>query len=260
MLCIFCKRDASNSKSVEHIVPRALQNENLILPAGIVCDHCNNYFSSKVEKPFLESGAINLLRFHQEIPSKKGRIPTVDGLLNYKFPAQFVKDPKSKYKNSVALPPESLEQLIKFEKGTLIVPASGELPTGSVLSRFMAKMALEFMVHRVVDNPEFINELTNDSQLDAIRNHARRGYIQNWPVSIRKIYDQNKIWIDEDETPYQVMHEEDILVTEDSVWFFIFALFGIEFVINYGAPTIEDYKRWLQQHNGKSPLYVNKKV
>jgi len=67
MRCLFCKCDSSSSRSVEHVIPESLGNHSLTLPPGVVCDNCNNYFSRKVEKPFLESGAVLLLRFHQEI-------------------------------------------------------------------------------------------------------------------------------------------------------------------------------------------------
>ena len=36
MRCIFCKKDSSNSRSVEHIPPESLSNEEHTLPAGIV--------------------------------------------------------------------------------------------------------------------------------------------------------------------------------------------------------------------------------
>lgn len=46
MKCIFCKDSSDNSTSVEHIIPESLGNKD-ILPKGIVCDSCNNYFAVK---------------------------------------------------------------------------------------------------------------------------------------------------------------------------------------------------------------------
>lgn len=40
--CIFCHKDSSNSKSIEHIIPESLGNKEHILPNGYVCDICNN--------------------------------------------------------------------------------------------------------------------------------------------------------------------------------------------------------------------------
>ena len=37
-----------NTKSEEHIIPKSLGNDELILPKGIICDKCNNYFSTNI--------------------------------------------------------------------------------------------------------------------------------------------------------------------------------------------------------------------
>ena len=50
--CIFCKTKSSACVSVEHIIPESLGNTQHILPRGWVCDSCNNYMATKVEKPF----------------------------------------------------------------------------------------------------------------------------------------------------------------------------------------------------------------
>src|SRR6476620_6715883 len=71
MRCIFCKADSKLSRSVEHVIPESLGNSTLVLPKGVVCDPCNNYFSREVEKPFLEAPAIRIMRFHQALESKK---------------------------------------------------------------------------------------------------------------------------------------------------------------------------------------------
>jgi hypothetical protein len=88
MRCVFCKGDSSTSKSREHIFPESLGNTTQVLPPGIVCDHCN-YFSRKVEKPFLEHPSIRSLRCGQGIPSKRGNIPSIPGMLLPSFPAEI---------------------------------------------------------------------------------------------------------------------------------------------------------------------------
>lgn len=70
MRCIFCKNDSGNSTSCEHIIPESLGNTTQILPPGVVCDKCNNYFSRKVEKPFLETQGIRDLRSFRFITSE----------------------------------------------------------------------------------------------------------------------------------------------------------------------------------------------
>lgn len=75
MRCIFCKHDSSTSVSVEHIVPESLGNIDHVLPVGVVCDGCNQYFARKVERQLLESPMFRLLRADMAIPNKRGRIP-----------------------------------------------------------------------------------------------------------------------------------------------------------------------------------------
>ncbi|TQI66816.1 HNH endonuclease [Clostridium sp. KNHs216] len=79
MRCLFCKQDSSNSKSVEHIIPESLGNTTSILPKGVICDKCNNYFARKVEQPFMESIDILTLRFREAIPDKRGLVPPING-------------------------------------------------------------------------------------------------------------------------------------------------------------------------------------
>ena len=50
MECIFCHKDSSPSKSIEHLIPESLGNKHHVLPTGYVCDECNHYFAIKIEK------------------------------------------------------------------------------------------------------------------------------------------------------------------------------------------------------------------
>lgn len=76
MRCIFCKQDSSASRSVEHIIPESLGNTDHVLPVGVVCDGCNQYFARKVERQVLESPMFRLLRLDMGIPNKRGRVPS----------------------------------------------------------------------------------------------------------------------------------------------------------------------------------------
>jgi len=52
--CIWCRRTAPDVTFDEsHILPECVGNVQQILPAGIVCKPCNNYFGSKVEPALL---------------------------------------------------------------------------------------------------------------------------------------------------------------------------------------------------------------
>ncbi len=260
MQCLFCKQDSSSSRSFEHIIPESLGNTKCKLPPGVVCDKCNNYFSRQVEKPFLELGAILQLRFHQEIPSKRGRVPSINGFLAQNFPAIVHRVPKSYFKALVQVEPEAIEHILRLGKGRLIFPAVGPYPSKLILSRFLAKVAIEAMADRLLLYPEGLKYLVNETQLDPIRNHARRGEIQDWPINIRRIYDANQGWIDEKGSEVQMVHEFDILWTPWNEWYLVLAIFGLELVINYGGPEIDGYKHWLSENNHVSPLYWGKNV
>ena len=74
MQCIFCHKDSSTSKSVEHIIPESLGNKHHFLPKGYVCDECNHYFAIKIEKELLSQPYFVSLRFRNEILTKKGKL------------------------------------------------------------------------------------------------------------------------------------------------------------------------------------------
>ena len=92
MRCLFCKAESATSNSKEHIIPESLGNTTSILPPGVVCDRCNNYFAREVEKPFMESTALLLLRFRQGILSKRGVVPPMQGVLLPDFPVEIRRD------------------------------------------------------------------------------------------------------------------------------------------------------------------------
>lgn len=259
MRCLFCKQNSDASRSVEHIIPESLGNKTSILLPGIVCDKCNNYFARKVEKPFLESGALLHLRFHQRIENKRGKVPPVDGLLNQAFPAKVHYNPREKhFPLSVQLEHEAIKHLLNSDKGTLYFPHSGSPPNEIIISRFLAKVALEKMAERLQQYPDGLEYLVDEPQLDLIRNHARRGHPDHWPTHIRRIYHADRVIHGENGEQLQTVHESDILVTDWGEWYLVLAIFGLELVINYGGPEIEGYKRWLSEKNNVSPLYYGK--
>lgn len=254
MRCIFCRRDSTSSRSREHIVPESLGNTSLVLPKGVVCDNCNNYFSREVEKPFLDSDAIRVLRFHQGLESKKGRVPSLTGLITPGVPVIVTRFPRRNY-TAVDVPTEALELVTRSESGSLILPTGGPAPDVQVVSRFMAKVALEAMAARVVGHSGGQDYLCDEHQLDHLRNHARHGRVARWPVHTRRIYAANAKTSLPDGQPEQVLHESDFLATSWGEWFFVLAIFGLEFAINLGEPEIEGYERWLRENNEASPLY-----
>lgn len=276
MRCLFCRQDSSATKSVEHIIPESLGNKTLILPLGYVCDKCNNYFAREVEKPFLEQLSIRLLRFQEAVPNKKNRIPIIDGSINGKYPVKIQrKIINNKVTNEVQIPNSLFEKITNNEFGNMAIkiPAFTDdtnINNNNIVSRFLAKMALESFAERLVSIEGSLDEIIEDKQYDIIRNHARLGTTPDWPCSIRRIYDIKKQWKSIDGSLDQIIHESDFLFScindtnieirgeIHSELYFVVILWGMEFAINMGGASIEGYEQWLKEHDNISPLYYGK--
>ena len=256
--CIFCLNDASTSRSVEHIIPQSLGNLSHVLPAGIVCDRCNNYFARKVEKPLLDSGYFTALRFHESVPNKRGRIPTQLGM------HRQTGIPVTAYKSidgsiGIDVEPRQMGQFLsstnKTGRGELLFPVP-EAPPIKFIERFMAKCALEILAQRVCWTPGWRAEAVIRADLGPIRRFARYAEGERWPVHIRRIYACNTPFPTADGELTQVVHEYDLLYSDRSELYAVVAIFGVEMAINLGGPEVDGYKDWLKRFDGLSPLYT----
>lgn len=254
MQCIFCKHDSSGSHSREHIVAESLGNTTAILPPGVVCDSCNNYFSREVEGPFLNSPAILGLRFQQVLPSKRGRVPPQEGLIDSRFPAIVVRYPKGPFVGSVFTDLEGAHHILSHSQGTIEFPGGGSPPRDLVVSRFLAKAALETVAQRCMVAPGGQDYVVDEAQFDPIRRHAREGWPQSWPYHVRRIYRADRCITDSQGKPVQTVHERTILQTPFADFYFVLAIFGLELVINLGGAEITGYQQWLNATGGASPL------
>jgi hypothetical protein len=259
MRCIFCKKNSSNSKSVEHIIPESLGNIDHCLPIGIVCDTCNNYFGTKIEGPLLETPYFKNLRGRQSVPNKRGKCPPINGFL---FGANIdiaLYSYKQGGLSIEAYHEKENSRLIKFlldrNHEKFIIPHSFPQPDKVLLSRFLAKVSLEVLAHRLHPHNGWEDQVIDHPELDPLRNYARYGHgVEYWPFYEREIYSENKNF---DEI-WQVMHEFDLLYTEKQELYVIICIFGTEYSINMGAPEIEGYEMWLKEHAYVSPLYAEK--
>lgn len=149
----------------------------------------------------------------------------------------------------------------------MLFPINTGLPPYGLMDRLLAKMALEAMAYRILSFEHDANitggikEVVLDTQLDELRNFARTGMKpKSWPYHQRRIYDANHPFVEDNGERVQRLHEFDILVTDQSEYFFVIAILGVEFTINLGGPEISGYEKWLSENHYKSPLYVEKKV
>ena len=262
MRCIFCKKVSTSSRSVEHIIPESLGNVDHVLPPGIVCDKCNNYIAREVEKPLLDSHYFKERRYYATLPNKKKRIPLIDGIHLQSFThIQLAKSIDESIPSIGAAPDADERRFIKsvqeLESGTLIFPIAKK-PDDYLISRFVAKVGLEALIHRVLNVEGAINEIVDKPELDELRDFVRRGSPSNpWPYSHRSIYppDFHFKYVNES---FEVLHEFDILVTNKSEYYIVLAIFGDEYALNLGGREIEGYLVWLKMNNNRSPLYSGK--
>jgi len=269
MRCLFCKNNSDNSRSKEHIIPESLGNIEHILPAGWVCDNCNNYLSRKVEAPFLETSYGQRARFDMAIPSKKGRIPIGTGFHPHsrsKVNLMIEKDVLSIFAADGEDETGFIQSVRLQSRGTIYVPSAGDPELNYETARFIGKIGLEVLAHRYMNIEGWNDELVNKVELDELRNYVRKGkpgFV--WPINIRRIYEANHEFSDEVDKSFQVLNEWDILFIPSSQideavgeFYAIIAILGMEYAINLGGPELDGYLRWLKNNNEKSYLYISK--
>jgi hypothetical protein len=259
MRCIFCKSDSSNSKTIEHTVPESLGNIEHVLPAGVICDKCNNYFACEVEKPLMESDYFVQLRFWKDVQSKKGIVPSIKGVhvqTNKVVGLSKNSDGIGLYAFRSSDEEELIHHLQDAQKGTLLVPLQ-EKAEDYLMARFLGKVALEAMAQRVLAVDGGLDEITDKKELDILRNYVRRGHPQKkvWIFHERRLYSMNAIFYESGYGSFDVLHEYTFLYTDAQEIYFVMALFGIEYTINMGGAEIDSYIEWLKQNDNKSPLY-----
>lgn len=257
MRCIFCKADSSSSKSVEHIIPESLGNKDLILSKGIVCDKCNNYFAGKIERKVLEKPYFKNVRYRNFITTKKRRLVPDKTLFPHKEAgwADVWLDEQGIIFDSKD---DHIVELIREGKiNKMIIPIIEKPKENDYdISRFLAKCALELLADRIKTKDKWIEEIVDNTHLDPLRNYARFGKGDFWKYHQRRIYSEGARFIDpiHHPEPYEILHEMDILYTEDMIMYAIIVIMGIEFTINFTYSEIDSYEEWLQKNNNVSPI------
>lgn len=232
-------------------------NKSHILSKGIVCDKCNNYFATKIEKKVLEKPYFKNLRHRNFITTKKGRLVPDKTLFPHKEGGWadvwldekgFILDSKDQH----------IIELIKNGKiNQIIIPIIDQPDENDYdVSRFLAKAALEFLTDRIKDDKFWLEEIINKVELDPIRNYARYGKGSFWNYHQRRIYTEETRFTDPiyHPGPYEILHEMDILYSEDMVMYFVIVIMGIEYAINIAHPETDYYKEWLLKNNNISPI------
>lgn len=270
-ICIFCHKDSSTSKSVEHIIPESLGNKKYILPTGYVCDTCNNYFSIKIERDLLAQPYFVSMRFRNEIITKKGKLVKEKMI----FPSiskscEVVMQTTDNGLIASFYADEELSELIRTGKTrTMVSPYIHEQEyPNTIMSRFLAKCAYEYFLYNIGEDKYdlCVEELLGSESdiLKDLREYARYGKGKYWQYSQRRIYSEGDCFFNQDENiHYEILHEMKLFPKEykhypngnvEAEIYFVMCIAGIEYAICLSDPDISEYQKWLEGHNGISPL------
>lgn len=259
--CIFCKSTTASFASREHIVPESLGNAEHILPPGVVCDGCNNYFARKIEGPLLGTDFMMQARHRNGISSKRKRVP-VQNMLSFPDALPLEMGMARDGSRYLSAADESdndrfVNRLFTSNRLTAIFPVP-EKPQQRLFSRFLLVMGLEYLADRMLPvDCGIVTDHINNSALDESRRYARFNEgVADWPYHECQIYPEGKPLLDsETGLPYDVPHEFTLLYTPKQEMYFVIALFGTQYTINLGGPELEGFCDWLVENDNASPLY-----
>jgi len=157
--CLFCQSNRGPFTREEHPIPQSLGNDDLVLPPGVVCDPCNQYFGSKLEQPVLNYAPLGIERVVQAVRNKRGKVPRVRN--------RDIEIQSTGYWDRMALastPPH--RSLLPLRDGRVIL--NPEWVDPSLLARFLLKVGLELFTMSDAVTP-------HEPQFDEARRCARFG-------------------------------------------------------------------------------------
>ncbi len=159
--CIFCKSTTGKFTTREHILPESLGGGDwAVLPEGLLCDKCQNFFGSSIEQQALADYPFSYFRVFSGIPTKKGKPPwfaSWEGTIKASLhPGIFVYEPPEIFRNAVEEGRKSVIRLLAHPLKPQIV------------CRFLLKMGLEVVA---TDNTKAVF----DKKFDKARTFALLG-------------------------------------------------------------------------------------
>lgn len=261
MRCIFCKTRSDNATSIEHVIPQSLGNTRYVLPRGMICDRCNNYIARKIEQPLLAHESFRNLRAWYRIPNKRGRhaslygvIPGLDLAVNFRI-GEHGPELQAERGGDVAAIQAHLQGADPEALTTVLFPRDMRPPERE-MSRLLAKIALEVVALRMSPDPALVERLIDDEHWDRIRRWVRYGdNADQWPYHMRTVYPEEALMTHPTKREWvQAGYLIDLLLTRRREHFIVLILYGYEFALNVGGPSIKGYEEWLTENGGISPL------
>jgi hypothetical protein len=172
-------------------MPESIGSKRRVLPPGVVCDKCNNYFAREVEEPVLNHPSMRNIRAWHQVPNKRRNVPSFHGNIDGTDIAVGFRRGRD---GKLEIEPEK-------QRNQDLVAAEWKagLPNGFIfvvdldppkreMSRFQCKMAMETVAELFAHNMGCTEALVDESHFGNIRTYVRHGNnFTEWPYSQRRI-------------------------------------------------------------------------
>ena len=241
--CIWCLRSAPDvAFDVSHVLPRCLGNlSNDVLPAGVICRECNNFFGHKLEPVLLRDPLLHDIAVFQRIADPADMNEFRDRLFDDEHPAEGKVERDFHVELDVALKSArlvfTLGYAIRGKQAITYRPRDRRL-----LSRAVHKMALEEAARQVfVDGVPLKVDLFG-AEFDDVRNWSKRGEPQNSIRPIIRFVRPNEMA--KPEYGYFILQSRGALIVE-------LHIFGDCYVVNLTSSpqeAEEQLKRLAEEH------------
>ena len=246
--CIWCLKEASSAtfKSESHVLPECVGNDKQqVLPKGIVCDKCNQFFGRKIEPVLLGDPLFHviavLLRLRDPSDMNEFRDNVFDR--NHRPIGNVLRN----LYLDVRISPSNLEINVQYQiKGKISKPYSRR--DLGFLSRALHKIAFESLVWSIVVQDKNKEMDIFDSSFSHIREWSRRGYPADpvRPVARKEHFD-----IVKPEWEFKVWKFQHMLATEIN-------LFGDWYVVNLTSPPEKaeaDLRKQIKDKDISHPIW-----
>jgi len=246
--CIWCLDEAPNAsfKTESHVLPECVGNKKQqVLPKGIVCDKCNQYFGSKIEPVLLGDPLFHvvavLLRLRDPSDMNEFRDNVFDS--NHRPVGGVARN----LNLDVQISPNSLEMNLRYQiEGK--ISKTYLLKDLSWLSRAIHKIAFESLVwSKVVQGKNKEMDLF-DPSFSHIRSWSRKGHPTN---TVRPVARKQHFDIVKPEWEFRVWKFEHMLAAEIN-------LFGDWYVVNLTSPPEKadaDLKKQIKDKDINHPIW-----
>jgi hypothetical protein len=200
----------------------------------------------------------NLRAWHQ-VPSKKGNYPSLVGCI---ADSDVQVNMRRGLDGTLLLSTEKQSEAAELDRVVqggfetpLIFTIEDDVPPRE-MSRFLCKMALEASAELFIEDEEGLERLVDEPFYDNIRQFARFGSRPvRWAFSQRVVFPSDTMMRHPQTSEWVTAGFGcTLFMTRRFETFFAFVMYGVEFVINVGGPSIRGYEEWLSEHGGISPL------